>query len=76
LQPGAGGCKPQRPHIKKFLEDKKYSFLRRVRPLSRLQQAKKSLERREAKLLTRSASNQKLLGRAWCGHARPLYVIG
>jgi len=39
---GAGNRKPQRPHIKIFLDVKKYLFLRRVRPLSRLIQVKNS----------------------------------
>jgi hypothetical protein len=27
LQPGAGGCKPQRPHIEKFLQVKQFVFI-------------------------------------------------
>jgi hypothetical protein len=33
LQPGAGGCKPQRPHIK-LLTERKQFFKEQVRPLA------------------------------------------
>jgi hypothetical protein len=72
LRLGAGSRKTQRPHNKSFLKKENKFFKERVRPLSRLQQAKKSLERREAKLLTRSASKQNLWGGRGAGTPAPL----
>jgi len=76
LQPGAGGCKTQRPHNKFFIR-KKQVFNERVRPPSRLIQVKYRFGRRDAKLLTLGALKKpKLLGRAWCGHARHIKRTG
>jgi hypothetical protein len=67
---------------------KRTVFNKRVRPLSRLQQAKNSHKRREAKLLTNSAlkpknaragvvrarppPNYRCAGKIWCGQILPL----
>jgi hypothetical protein len=63
-QLGGGSCQPQRPHTNLLLHAKKYLFIRRVRPLSRLRQTKNSFERRKTEPLTRRASKPmgKILG--------------
>jgi len=70
LQPGAGGCKTQRPHNKFFIR-RKTKFLKSVFVRSpAYNKLKTSNERREAKLLTNNASKPKLLG-AGVVRARP-----
>jgi len=72
LRLGAGSRKTQRPHNKSFKE-RKQVFKKRVRPLSRLQQAKNSQEGGRQSFSRAMLQNQKLLG-AGVVRARPPFM--
>jgi len=70
LQPGAGGCKPQRPHIEKFLQVKQFVFID-VFVRSPAYNKLKTPTKAGGKAFHEQRFKTKPLGRAWCGHARP-----
>jgi len=71
LQPGAGGCKPQRPHIEKFLQAKQFVFIDVFVRSPAYNKLKTPTNGGRQSFSRTALQNQKLLGRAWCGHARP-----